>query len=296
MKTRFTLIALAILAILTGYSQNFIDENKQWNVIFEAGGVPGHKTEIYTIDGETTIAGVTYQQLWVSQDSLATRSIKGFLREANNQVYYLPEGVYKRTNEAFLLYDFNLEVGDTTTIINDFGLATIKVLNIDTVQYEGVARKRWEISGIEENTYPSDYWIEGIGSTNGIIYSVFWENVVCPSWTLSCYYEGGNLMFKNPCTAYCYVENNLGVEDNTDNLYVNLSPNPVQQGNNLYIDNTLQVQHIAIYTISGQLVKEISVSENTKIEVSTRDMLKGLYLVRLTAKNNKTLTQKLLVQ
>ncbi len=148
MKTRFTLIALAIFAILTGYSQNFIDENKQWNVLFEAGAAPGRNTEIYTIDGETTIAGVTYQQLWVSIDSLATRSVKGFLREANNQVYYMPAWAYNRTNEDFLLYDFNLEVGDTTTIINDAGLATIKVLNIDTVEYEGVARKRWEIDTV----------------------------------------------------------------------------------------------------------------------------------------------------
>ncbi len=294
MKTRFTLLTLAIFVILTGYSQNFIDENKQWNVIYETGMPDITITQIYTIEGDTVINDLMYQQLWESKDSLSTRFIKGFLREANKQVFYLSASGYTKTYTEGLLYDFNLQVGDTTTIANDFGVVDIVVWDIDTIEYAGVPHKRWKVANRDGGN--PDYWIEDVGSVNGLIYSLFWEVIVCPSWQLSCCYQNDELVYKNPHYAACYIEEGLGVENNTDNLYINLSPNPVQQGNSFYIANTLQVQHIAIYTISGQLVKEMPVSDNVKIEISTQDMLKGLYLVRLTTKNDKILTQKLLVQ
>ncbi len=296
MKARFTLIALGILAIFTAQSQNFIDENKQWNVIYEAGMPDVTFTEIYTIEGDTIINNLTYYKLWVSMDSLATHYVKGFLREANNRVFYLPASGYTKNGTPGLLYDFNLQVGDTATIINEYGEVNMEVTSIDTIEYAGVARKRWRVKGVGSEPYPIDYWIEGIGSTNGITSSLFWEVIVCPSWMLSCYYEEGNLLYRNPQAPACYVEEGLDVDNSTDNVFVHLSPNPVQQGHSFYIANTLQAKNIAVYTMSGQLVKEASVYDNTKIAVSTQDMPKGLYLVRLTTKNNRILTSKLLVR
>jgi hypothetical protein len=68
--------------VLPHFSQNFLEDNKQWNVIIEAYGQNGvnQATDIFYISGDTIIDDNSYYKLYVSLDSLTNTVYHGALR------------------------------------------------------------------------------------------------------------------------------------------------------------------------------------------------------------------------
>lgn len=80
---------------------------------------------------------------------------------------------------------------------------------------------------------------------------------------------------------------NLGVND-SKNLDYNIYPNPVL--NQFIIENSENIQSVEIFQMDGKLVKNLLVN-GSPIDIT--DLHTGIYIVKLTDKNNQTVVKKI---
>ncbi len=95
-----------------------LDEGSQWNVLYTSASTPEiesvtYKTSIQSIQGDSTIKGVTYKKVMLTYSESKTNwQLYALLREdITEQKIYL----YKDGNEV-LLYDFGMKIGDKATL------------------------------------------------------------------------------------------------------------------------------------------------------------------------------------
>lgn len=286
---KLVFISLFIIFSISLFSQNFLSENKQWNVKLDNFGSIT-STEIFFIDGDSVVNNLNYKKIWFSSDSLENSRFEGLLREVDNKVYFIP-----KFGEEGLLYDFNLNVGDTASIISlpSDGEFDIFITAIDSVEYDGVIRKRMHIDS-EYITF-DEYWIEGIGDCWGPLYTLIHSFIICPFWELACVHDNGELIYMNPNTSNCY-EINVGIDEVPDSRKTSISPNPVSKDESFIIDSENHIRNIKIYNIDGRLVKTLSPSSSQSVKVSTRNLKKGMYLIQIELKDKKIHSTKLIIQ
>lgn len=225
-KMRTIALFTGLLISQFAISQNFISENKSWHVRDEFWG--SVNTWIYKIGGDTVINSVNYKKLWSTTDStMANLWLGGFIREESDVVFY--RHLYS-DNEG-ILYDFNLESGDTTYIINDYcDEQMVVITNIDTVEFCGVERKRWTLTswwGVGE-----DYWLEGIGSICGPVHTLFSECTWDVWFELLCFHENDTLFYILPWENDCF-QTSISIGEEADESHLMIKPNPVVSGSHL---------------------------------------------------------------
>jgi len=82
----------------------------------------------------------------------------------------------------------------------------------------------------------------------------------------------------------------LGIDDHKLEQSINFYPNPVT--NILIVDSKIPLIKVEIYSILGQLVKEVNSDFNS---ISTNNLSKGIYLVRMYSDKGTTV-RKLIKQ
>lgn len=162
-----------------------------------------------TADGDTLLDGSSYSVM-VSHATPMTSGTCCFPPDVSTTAYLLEDTtakkVYLRTdfiNEDSLLYDFNLNVGDTLRgYLASCATATLSVLSIDSVLVGGAYNKRINF----DTTDVCDRLavIEGVGATTGLLacFSEPWDSGI----TLQCLTVDGTLQYYAPCspdTAGC---------------------------------------------------------------------------------------------
>lgn len=286
MKKETIIISFTMLACISLFGQDFVSPNKQWNVRLSSVG--GFSTEVFKIDGDSTIDTLSYSKIWVSYDSLATWCFQGLLREKSNIVYYLPPDL-----DEGILYDFNLEVGDSAFVHNIFcgnEPIPIQIIKIDTVDYFGMTRKRWQL---DDSGTGDEYWVEGIGSMNGPLYTKYSYCIVCPGWELLCYHYEGLLQYIMPGEADCYV--GVGIDEHGAGK-ISVNPNPVKRGELVKIELDFQIKSINVYSSSGKLVKEISSIHENNFKLETGAFSSGVYLIRIETEENQIFPTKIVIE
>jgi hypothetical protein len=272
---------------LTG--QNFISEDKQWSVRFTGGWPVSLTTEIFIIDGDSAVNSIIYNKVWVSFDSLDTWQYQGLLREDANVVYYIPPN----GGDEGILYDFNLEVGDTAYVTNIFcSDIPIYVLDVDTVEYFGTSRKRWTFGG---DGYAEEAWLEGIGSLYGPLYTKYEYCIICPVWELLCYHNDGVLEYIMDGQTDCY-QTTVGINELKEDIGFDIYPNPVSRGDIIYLEMKSVPGNIMIYNSAGLLIRNFNPVSGKEIVIETNDLQPGLYLIAITNSDNRLLTGKIIVQ
>ena len=287
MNRKIILTGLPILLNLSLFAQNFISPDKQWNVRLST--TFGYSTEIYKIEGDSVVGSLLYSKIWVSYDSLETFTFKGLLREESNVVYYIPPDLSEG-----VLYDFNLEIGDTANVINMFcsdNTIPVTVVNIDTVEYFGIPRKRWQLDGYDGL---EEFWVEGIGSLNGLLHTKYWYCIVCPVWELLCFHENDTLRYIMPYETDCYQSTD-GVNENQEKDDFSIIPNPVVKGNNVYIETSSVPNSIGIYNSSGLLMKKPVKVGDKRVGIETSGFTPGIYFITIVTNKGKIKTRKLMI-
>ena len=286
MKQKLLTIGLLALFGLSLNGQNFVSPNNKWNV--RLSSFMSFSTEIYVIQGDSNINTLNYKKIWMTYDStLLGLMYQGLVREENNVVYYVPPNYTEG-----ILYDFNLEVGDTAYVKNMFcGDVELEVVvtAIDTVEYFGVERKRWLI-----DDQWSEYWVEGIGSLNGPLHTMYYYWIVCPVWELLCYHENDTLLYILPGEDDCF-QTTVGIESMIFQEDFKVMPNPVSQGQPFEIQTSHDIKSASIFNASGVLVKHVFPVSIQRITVETTQMKPGLYLIKIETRSGKMKTAKLLV-
>jgi len=287
MKQRIIIIGLTILMNLSLFGQDFISSDKQWNVRL-TGWAGVFSTEIYVIDGDSVINSLIYNKIWASFDSLSTWQYQGLIREDSNIVYYIPPN----GNEG-ILYDFNLEIGDTAYVTNVFcSDIPIYVIDIDTVEYNGISRKRWLLG---EDGYVQESWVEGIGSLYGPLHTKFEYCIVCPFWELLCYHNNDTLEYIMYGQTDCY-QNTVGLDENFRESDFSINPNPVKIGSIINIETNSVPNSISIFNSSGLLIKRLSQFRDKIIRIETNDFKPGMYFITIKTNGDRINTQKIMIE
>lgn len=268
-------------------SQNyisFIDGNKQWTEVSFSWGAPyNHQVRIFSIDSDTLINTIQYHKITETGWLTGTFYVREDMVEKKVFLKYSP------TTYEFLLYDFNLQVGDSfnnyvSDTLYENPTGGIVVTDRSNVFFAG--RNRIRLTFDYSSYYGTMVWYEGIGS---IVHGVFHELFLTGGEdALLCYFEDANLLYHNSSLSQnCYVSTEKKGYDK-DLFEILLLENSI-----IINPLTEDKYHYSLFDITGIQLKGGEQLGNC--ELFTGDFSSGLYILRLRSSYH-TLNWKIIVK
>lgn len=271
------LIIFTALPMLAQDYKPVLDNKNEWhftNCNF------GCITDVYYTDGDTLVNGKTYKIL----DGYHYISRSFLLREevAEKKLYFLrirPSGGL----DEYLLYDFNLQVGDSIDMKNpitpfpqDGGYFRLDSI-VPRPLIDGNNYDHFYFSPSQSNTSSTHnaVWIEGAGSLS-LINAPGGNPDINGVGALSCMFKNRDLYYSNldsisGCNPiYMNVKQN-----NLEGVTITKTPNSEL----FLLHNTQFVSEISIFTLTGKRLKNIrhNFDENRAINFETYS--EGVYLI-----------------
>jgi hypothetical protein len=284
MAAFFTVAAFSATA--QGTSQLLVP-GKMWSSVeWMPWGGWYYKTYYNRFDGDTTINGVAYKKIWQAEDQNHSNwYLFGFIREDSTG------SVFARTlsgNEG-LIYNFNLEVNDSVFIHNPFyGLEfTTHVSQIDTIviQPGGMSRKRITLAPLYTGA-ENEYWIEGIGSVAGILWSGLHTFLLTGSNNdLSCHWQNNNLVFNTNIFTNCWVTT-VSVDEQEEGEVLAIYPLPATSGSVIHFEGLPgNNYHFELWNMFGQKIQTQPISSGDKLVLAPFRLKAGVYIMVLLSDN-----------
>lgn len=298
---------LIVFSVFIGHSlfsqpyQPLLEEGNVWSVDiyfepFDPPSPPYSWTETWqiTLGDIEIIDGRSYYRMSTDQQPTC------LLREENGIVYK-----YEPTlNMDSILFDFNLEVGDTFNLIgsaydswdsNCSGLmqflyeTDLHVQQVDYLELAGELRK--VITFQEWNNYQQLQWIEGIGNISG--FDLIWEMMDITSGSmLVCFTDNATTYFFNDATS-C-DNTTLGLDDIFISQII-LYPNPVTNISYLRFPENTTKNLVKIFDINGSLIKQQS-TNNGYILIKNSDYSSGIYFYQVYSNEKPIKTEKIIIK
>ncbi|MCL2074492.1 MAG: T9SS type A sorting domain-containing protein [Marinilabiliaceae bacterium] len=255
----------------------------------------------FWFEGDTIIENLKYKKVyWQWNDSIPDFSKAQYfaaIREDTiaEKVYCVPTNLYnpQHGTDEYLLYDFAVEVGETVnfyTFWPDMWYLREEsniVVSIDSILVDGDYRKRINF----RNYNNKDYWIEGIGSINGIFFPglfliqdvMDWTFLLCVHIDNRLIYQSTDIIFNN-----CYIPYiGTGIDDKK-NYPLKIYPTIADDFLYFETDNINDFDY-KIFNIQGQIIKD-GILDSDNINVS--DLNKGFYLVLILDNKKNIYRQK----
>ncbi len=260
----------------TSLYRPFPTTNGEWIYCYTFN-IPYPKQKDYILKEDTSISNIAYKKIFVDG------FYKGALRESSKKIYIVPD---TSLNE-YVLYDFNLTVGDT--IKNPVGGAICSngpiVINaVDSVlASDGYHRSIRFIYG---------EWIEGIGSKHYLLNPVQYN----------CLGGNDNLEFVQNDSTFDYTSYNptcatstsVGLGENLQTI-LHLFPNPLTFEANLSISEEIINGTIYIYNHLGEIVQELNNVQGAAVNLKRENLSAGLYFLYLKDKTRRSTLHKLVI-
>jgi len=280
------------------FSQNYtpFPENVAvWDVYFQPGE-PNLQVKDYTrylMKGDTTINNVTYNKIYSfgyqihypPKPIVFTKTEAFGIRQdiAKKKVYRTV--VVKNKTIDTLLYDYNLNLGDTIPVTFTTGNQSFPqtVAAIDSISFHGKKYRRFKLSPIAG--VPNAALIEGVGNANGLIephYGIF---------------EAGYILtdFCNSDHSDCTVPLALEIKDATkDQLQVVVYPNPFSDKLTIVFNEDNGKYNIAIIDILGKEIRKFDFI-GKELAIPKDEMKSGIYFLKISGKG-AVFIQKIIVQ
>lgn len=292
---KYALIFLTSFLSLSGFSQSWapfpLDETSEWRVSngwLSGEGCLVQQQYSYSLGGQIVQNGHTYHQLyfsgihWSQWTSVGSNACVIWppepLEEGPSYAVRVEDGKMYLANPTGeeLLYDFTLEVGDTT---NGFGVEYV-VDSIDQISLNQHVCKRMWVTANYLDSEP--IWIiENVGHSHGLFETMYeFEN----SSSL-CYREDGiPLVFRHG--GECSI---LSVSEEEESDFL-VSPNPSSGIYNLSVQQQFNYQ---VFDLLGNMVLQGSGYGSSSIDLTEQP--DGIYLLRIDSVKGSR-TQKLLKQ
>ena len=270
---------LILLLPIRLYGQNheyieFPDSNTIWHFEYNWISFLGNSTYYYysiMICGDTLINERAYKTL--VSDSCNADGFTGAFREDKMKrlVYYVP----RNDSIEQLLYDFNMQVGDTVK-----GYLETEIINpdivqaIDSIQIGSRYHKRWLI-----NPSYSIYLIEGVGSTYGLVeYSI--QHTDGPDFSLFCFQQNDQTLYPDTLSDCEYPE--IIITENILNSQIQVFPNPCR--GTFSIDNkNHSITEVYVQNMLGQVIYTKMTDFEDIIQVN--GLKQDIYLLTLRNRN-----------
>jgi hypothetical protein len=258
-------------------------------------------SNIYFLAGDTIISSLNYKKILTTGYLVYHSTLNGFVNYFQNKYVgairqdVINKKVYfcdSSTTSNRLLYNFNLNVGDTLPLTYNNTVNTNYVSSIDSILIGTNYRKRFHISktGLYVPQPDSNYacLIEGIGSTCGLL------DPIIPGgpWTqtsLNCFSQNNRVLY-NP-SGNC--DSTLGLRTiSTQETIFNIYPNPSNGSFVIEPQNALYNVHCTVYDVNGKLVLSQTINGKTSIDASSLN--EGVYNISLQS-NEGVINKRLVI-
>ena len=288
-----------LLSTLLSYSQGYhklLQDSTVWHYSI-ASNMPLTTGLIYT-NGDSVINGYSYQKVYNSnelmlmyEDTLAQK-VYWHARTDSFAPIFPYMGCFSGTPFGELLYDFSLQIGDSTCITRLNQQPMSKLYKVDTIFYVqtlGGLRKNLRLKSISPPHYGIN-WIEGVGNVENLLnyklYELWGAMADAPDYTLTCIYQNTTQIYQNPQYLDCEnVVSSLAAENYQG---INVYPNPIE--NELVISSTevnLAKVSIKIYNSLGiEVANIISQRDKNRISLNTSSFQQGIYSYSLIDQDN----------
>jgi hypothetical protein len=276
MKTSAAIILLTFLGLHTAWSQNYFpfpDSNATWcDERYDNGFPVNYYYNYYKTDGKLSINDTVYTV--ISDNYGYTRC---YLREENRKVFCrLGPG----TTE-FILYDFDIEVGDTISLyeINGGQFYAAYVGQTDSLLIGQHYHTRYYIECPE---WLSLDFIEGVGSSVGLMYCDIpwvdiWGNLYCFSLNDTIYKTDGT---GNTTPGDCW--DYIGISEEIPGQ-ARVFPNPVSECIHLDFQGDCRLE---LLDLAGKPCRQ-SFSNSMNVQ----DLEQGLYILKAFSASGTLLKQ-----
>jgi hypothetical protein len=239
----------------------------------------------YTFSSDSTLVNNIYchELLYSKNMSDPWKSTGKYFREENGKVFNIRED---QNDPVKLIYDFNLNVGDTLIPHNDGLYGRREVTQTGFVELlDGISRKYLIVSCDANGGGGTTTWVEGIGD----IERLFWADSFCASFDdggytdLFCFSTNGQSVYLKPGLENCYVSS----VENVDKEGFDIFPNPCSDYLNIINEAGFSIDNITVYDIVGNVVLK---SENTtsNLTLNISRLSAGVYIGILRS-SNKTI-------
>lgn len=239
-------------------------ESKIWSNLSGGYGVEMveccYSTTFLKIETDPLINTIDEKQILASTDSLKTWIKVGNIKESDRRIYFRD-----LDNNQGLLYDFGASVGDIVKVVNyaqniDLDTIVVKVEKIDSIEYLGIQRQRFEVK--DTLSGQKDYWITGIGSVKGLLNPCL---ELCGGFReLLCVHNEDIQIYQNPNRLTCYINDTCTKPIADFNFYI-LESYPIQ----IDLESTARYADSIIWkAISAYSFKDtvIGTGENIRIQ------------------------------
>ena len=338
-----TIFQCSMLLILFGMDCKAQNSSYEYVPIYD-NAVWSVNTLKFMTHGDTVINKKTYLKVYLEEEDVAfefdinkasyfcalrndtaTKRVYGVYKDTAEVVHVNKDGTttryYSDDTTEFLLYDFSLEVGDTISaavfldgevpygagyphsiVIYKFICTSIS----DSIMMlnDSSLRRRIYMDIVLPIGGNNQYWIESIGSTNGIFSSSAHSYIPYefPSLRLLCYSVNDIQLIKFPEFDYdefpddCYCIGDIR-NINEYNLIpeIKMYPNPVQDILTLEIAhaNTVFPYRISLFDILGKELQCFEINDK-QAKINLSHLNKGLYIIRITQSKNLVLYGKII--
>ena len=258
--------------------------------------------------GDTVINGITYLKIYCSKnisDNFPSDSLHCFVREDSTKKVYVkyPYNLYNDSTE-FILYDFNVNVGDTVMIklITDGSYHQIVIKYIGAYQFNYDTRTDYEFDIINPPLWGGgcdfgQLWAEGVGSNTHAFYTEIPVSV-CNNeqYNVECFWHKGQYVAGGTFCDYFHDGiNDLSNEQNQIKTYPN--PFSTQTSISFYIPQS-SIVSLKVHDMCGRevasLLNEKMLQGNHTVSYSAENLPTGLYYFQLRTENNIE-TKKMIV-
>jgi len=293
----YKLILFAILLSTSlSYSQDYnplVKEGALWvTTYFDDFGVDEYCA--FKIESDTMVNNVTYNKVYKStvepiegqqEFRFLDRSLFGLIRESDKQVYFIRYEDYVflencPIDEESLIYDFNIEVGDTLSLCN-----TVMVAGNSVIFSEIQNRVEFNIPSkvFLYSDYDQEYLIEGIGNSKGIFVNA--TNFLSTGYFLS------RLIYYCEDDTDCpfLVSSNDLFEDQEVVIY----PNPTQSMLRVTFPDSDNYDY-TVMSISGRHLLSGMTNHLSELDLDMSHIESGMYLMQLT-KGEQSYVSKFIV-
>ncbi|MBP6680265.1 MAG: T9SS type A sorting domain-containing protein [Saprospiraceae bacterium] len=313
-KVIVILLFMFLANLCQGQTPNFFADGSRWVYHTHESSEPGQyfvhsSDEQIIIHGDTLIGALEYFKLYTTRHNIqevfldypVPHTLKihsydsigpAFLRYDTlvKRVYYLP-GI---DSTERLIYDFNLQVGDTIPMHSSYFTSTV-IRSIDTITIFGVQVKRF-LFDFPDNSF--DYFnfiVEGMGGSNGLTYFqplYGWVSGEIYSTNINCFQYQDSIYA--PYDGECpFIDFISAVEPISENHTLSISPNPTQGLFTVTISEELLNATCAIVDCLGRVTHIFKLTElNTTAQLCSP----GLYFWRIEHDGHVIQTGKLICE
>ena len=307
----FLVLLLGQIQITAQDYEPLLKSGRSWTILaWEQGSITNYTSGwVYYLAGDTIYENTTYQQLrfrrilaseapvFVPPFELKEEDyLVGLIREEllSKKVFFLDLSQFPTPSEQ-LIYDFDVAVGDTVSLDFIEGIPLV-VQDIELVML-GSGEERRKINFEVLDNCEGDYYIEGIGGGQGLLFPVgpcfeSFSNLMCVQESNVLLYEVPGILYEDYQDQACglLLTNSKEIAPSEA---LNIYPNPLQDHLTIELGKQLSGKNsIAIIDAAGRmLLQQEWIEQATTIDL--QHLMSGVYILRMDT-DNYTISKKLI--